>query len=473
MEKRQAGTNARAVALIILVLAAGILSACVGSSESQNMPSAATPSALATPATLAAKGRVAGATQIYIRQRTDGGILLHGRLEGREFVIDIPLGWQGPSALFARGYNIPGMPMTIPDDLVDLSDEEDPWGGFPTAMYKQGYAVGQTIYDKTGLAIESGTVNNIRLKRVFDQIGSTRVLMTGESMGGSIALSVIDQNPGVFDGALTACAIADNLPDEIGAVVDMRAVYDYFTMNTKYALPGSKDLHHNALDPVAPAWLSWLPPMNLLYAGIQIKRITTPVDEMFTDAQEDPHGQAAQIIANIASAAGTEPDPGSFTWRILLAAIGTDDVRETYGGNIYGNRNKIYHADGLSAAENTTLNLKIGRVDADAAAVEKATQWHASTGRMTTPTVTMHNRYDALVPYSQEIGLQRKVSLAGNDANLLQLAVPSKEAKVIVGDFQGYTHCGFTPAQVRYEIGLADDWARTKRKPGIEQQYEP
>ncbi len=147
-------------------------------------------------------------------------------------------------------------------------------------------------------------------------------------------------------------------------------------------------------------------------------------------------------------------------------------MRETYGGNIYGNRKTIYRADGPSTAENSTLNPKISRVDADVAAVEKANRWHASTGEMTTPTVTMHNRYDALVPYSQEAGLQRKVNLAGNDANLFELAVPPKEAKVIVGNFQGYTYCGFTPEQVRYKIGLADEWARTKQ-PEINLEYKP
>jgi pimeloyl-ACP methyl ester carboxylesterase len=448
----------------VLTLAAGSLIASVGMSQAQATP------ATATPAALSLEVGAAGATHIRVRHRSDGGILLHGRLDGRNFVIDIPPGWQGPSALFARGYAFAGMSLNVPKDLVDLSNKEDPWGGFPTAIYKQGYAVGQISYDKTGLAIESGTRNNIKLKRVFDQIGSTRVLMTGESMGGSTAMSVIDRSPGLFDGALTACAVSDNWVDEVGVVVDMRAVYDYFTANTKYALPGSKVLDHSALSPVAPSLLS---PMKLLYFGIQAKRIASPINKLFTDAQKDPSSQAAKILTNVASAAGSKTDSGSFTWRLLLATLGTDDIRATYGGNIYSNRDKIYHADGLSDAENSTLNLKISRVDANPAAVEKANQWHASTGQMTTPTITMHNRYDALTPYSQETGLQRKVSLAGNDANLLQLAVPGKEGAVILSKQQGYRHCGFTPEQVQYEVGLADQWARTKQKGEIKPEYLP
>jgi pimeloyl-ACP methyl ester carboxylesterase len=450
--------------LIALTLAVGSLAAPLVESQAQGSPT------LATPATIAARVRAAGVTDINVRNRTDGGVVVRGRLQGRKFVVDIPPGWQGPAALFARGYNFPGMPMTVPKDLVDLSGKEDPWGGFPTQIYKQGYAVGQTIYDKTGVAVESGTVNNVRLKRVLDQLGATRVLMTGESMGGNIALSVIDHNPGMFVGAFTACAIADNWSDEVGTVMDMRAVYNYFTTNTKYALPGSKDLNHNALNPVAPSWLS---PIKVLYAGVQLSRTLKPVNKMFADAQRNPNGQAAQLIVNIASAAGSKPDAGSFTWRLLLASFGADDVRETYGGNIYSNREKIYHADGLSDAENSTLNLKIGRMDANPAAVEKANQWHASTGQMTTPTISMHNRYDALVPYSQETGLQRKVSLAGNDANLLELAVPGKQGAVILSKQQGYMHCGFTPEQVQYEVGLADQWARTKQKAEIKPEYLP
>jgi hypothetical protein len=81
--------------VIVMTLAAGSLFAPVGISQAQVTP------VVATPATLAAKARAAGATHINVRQRSDGEILLHGRLEGRKFVIDIPPGWQGPSAEFA------------------------------------------------------------------------------------------------------------------------------------------------------------------------------------------------------------------------------------------------------------------------------------------------------------------------------------------------------------------------------------
>jgi hypothetical protein len=445
------------------VLAAGTLAGPVGMAQAQATPATTT-------AALAAKAAAAGATHIKVRPRTDGGILLHGRMDGRNFVIDIPPGWQGQSAQFARFYTFPGMSLDTPKDLVGQDMKKDPVGVFPTTLYKRGYAVGQIVYDKHGMAIESGTLNNIRLKHVFDQIGSTQVLMTGISMGGSTVMSVIDHNPGVFSGALTACAVSDNWSDEAGVVFDMRALYNYFTTNTKYALPGSKDLNRDALSPTAPALLS---PVKLLYFGIQAKRITSPLNRLFADAQKDPNGQAAHIIANIASASGSKTDPGSFTWRLLLSTLGTDDIHDTYGGNIYGNRDKVYRADALSAAENETLNLKISRVDADPAAVERAAKWHASTGQMTTPTITLHNRYDALTPYSQETGLQRKVGLAGNDANLLQLAVPGKEGAVLLSKYQGYMHCGFTPEQVQYEVGLADQWARTKQKPEIKGEYKP
>jgi pimeloyl-ACP methyl ester carboxylesterase len=426
--------------------------------------------AIATPAALAAKARTAGATHVNVRQRNDGGIVLHGQIEERNFVIDVPPHWQGSAAQFVRPYSFPGMSLAVPKDLVDQSTKKDPPAGFPIALYKHGYAVGQTVYDKSGLAMESGTQNNVRLKQVFDGIGATKVLMMGVSMGGSTVMSVIDHNPGMFDGAITACGATDNWPDEVSVVMDMRAVYDYFTSNTKYELPGSKNLSQSALNTVAPVWIS---SMKLLYFGIQAKRVLSPVDKLFADAQKDPKGQAAQIIANVASAAGSRPDPGSFTWRILLGALGADDIRQTYGGNIYSNREKVYHADGLSAAENSTLNAKIARVDADPAAVLKSTEWHASTGRMTTPTLTMHNRYDALMPYSEATGLGEKVHLAGNEANLLQLAVPPKQGDVLLTKLKGYTHCGFTAEQVQYEISLADEWVRTKQKPEIKPEYRP
>jgi hypothetical protein len=70
------------------VLAAGTVIAPVGMSQAQAIP------ATAAPAALSAKAGAAGATHIRVRQRSDGRILLHGRLKGRNFVIDNTLGIQ-------------------------------------------------------------------------------------------------------------------------------------------------------------------------------------------------------------------------------------------------------------------------------------------------------------------------------------------------------------------------------------------
>jgi hypothetical protein len=43
-----------------------------------------------TSALVGTKARAAGATHVNVRQRGDGGFLLHGQLDGRNFVIDIP-----------------------------------------------------------------------------------------------------------------------------------------------------------------------------------------------------------------------------------------------------------------------------------------------------------------------------------------------------------------------------------------------
>jgi hypothetical protein len=132
-------------------LVALLLASCASSPERRSITS--------TQQHLVNRMTKAGASDIDANGRADGGMSVAGTLDGRAFGVAVPARWNGQAVLFANGYSIPGSPVSVPADPV----EKDPSGGFLTAAYKQGFAVGQSAFDKPAMAVKSGVINTLRL----------------------------------------------------------------------------------------------------------------------------------------------------------------------------------------------------------------------------------------------------------------------------------------------------------------------
>lgn len=401
--------------------------------------------------------RSLGATDLTPNGRPDGGMSLGGRLAGRGFGIAIPRDWNHQVVLFANGYSVPGTPPAVPDDPI----AHEPSGGFLTAAYEQGFAVGQSAFDKPAMAVESGVANTLRLRGMFQRLGARRFYVGGGSMGGNIVMALIERHPRAFAGAMTACGVDAGWQGEIGTLIDLRAAYNYFTRGTDYELPGNHDVAANGLSPYAPLGIGFLRTPHLFW---QMKRMSAPIARLFKAARRNPHGPEAAMIARIASVAHIDPDPGESMFPIMTAMVGMDDMRATFGGTAVGNRDTVYHSDLLTPAENQALNRGIQRIAADPAAAAAA-QWYSSTGRFDTPLVVVHNPHDGLVFASQAIELRRRVDAAGNQAHLLQLWAPSMQKDIPGTGLTGWAHCGFTPRQARRLWTLLRGWVETGEKP--------
>jgi len=305
---------------------------------------------------LVARMKAIGAANLQPNRRLDGGMSVAGTLAGRAFGIAIPAKWNGQVVLFANGYSIPGTPVSVPPDPI----EKDPSGGFLTAAYKQGFAVGQSAFDKPAMAVKSGVNNTLRLRQWFVRLGATRFYLGGASMGGNIVMALIEQHPDAFAGAMSACGVTGDWETEVGHLVDLRAVYEYYTRGTKYALPGNPDLGRNGLSPTPPEGLGFA---RSAWLFMQIRRMSSPIAALFKAARADPGGEEARLVQKIASVANADPDPASFMFPIMTAMVGMDDMRESFGGTLYGNRTKRYGSPLLSAAETEALNRGIRRTD--------------------------------------------------------------------------------------------------------------
>ncbi len=398
-----------------------------------------------------------GATEIKLKSAKDGGVVLVGRLAGRQFSARVPAQWNHQAVVFAHGYSTPGTSTAIPDDL--FSDDPAEFFHF---LYSRGFAVAESAFDKSGIGVESGVYNTLRLRDYMAHLGATRVYLSGASMGGNITMALIEQKPGAFAGALSTCGVVDGWPSQIGYLVDVRAAYNYFTQGTPYELPGSKDLAHDALSPLPPASLRFA---GAIYRLVQIKRLSRPILALFAAAQDHPDGLEAHIVQNVASASGASAEVASFLFPLITVGTGMDDINETYGGLVAGNDRRVYRSPQLSESENGALNHDIQRIVADPRAVERAAKWHQSAGSFGIPLVTLHNQVDSLVPYSQEDALRALVEKNGNGANLLQRTAPPLTMKIPAVGVSGIAHCGFTPAQVSSAWNDLQNWVETGRKP--------
>jgi pimeloyl-ACP methyl ester carboxylesterase len=402
--------------------------------------------------------RAAGATDVNANGRADGGMSVAGELEGRAFGIAVPVRWNGEAVLFANGYSIPGTPVSVPADPV----AKDPSGGYLTAAYRDGFAVGQSAFDKPAMAVRSGVANTLRLRAWFQHFGTQRFYLGGASMGGNIVMALIEKHPDAFAGAMAACGVTGGWESEIGALVDLRASYDYFTRGTDYALPGAKALDANGLSPVPPTGLGFTRPLWLMW---QIRRMSSPIAALFKEAHRNPGGAEAKMVAHIASVAKADPDPGSFMFSIMTAMVGMDDMRVSFGGAIYDNRAKIYRSHLLTEAENAALNRDIGRMAADPRAVAFADQWYRSTGRFRTPLITIHNEHDGLVFADQGRQLAVRVKQQDNESHLIQLWAPSQQKDIPGTGLKGWAHCGFTPQDGPRLWRALHQWVETGNRP--------
>ncbi len=440
-------TRHTAILPVILLASAAI---------AQQSPTAFQPTA--AQAALQSKARAAGATGLAATAAPGGGMILNGTVEGRRFVLTLPPNWTGETVLFGQGYALPGTPPTVPADPL----AKDPGGGLFHHLYAQGIASGIAAVDKNGIATETATRNTMRLRALAVKLGAKRFYAVGGSMGGNIVLSLIENYPRAFSGALAMCGVTQGWLAMVRQLADMRGAYDVLTEGTPYALPGGKDLTRSALPIVPPADGTT---SGDAFREAQKTKLLSPILALFLAAEANPQGPEARIIRQVAAVGGFAPDPAALGAPISSAALGMDDIKATMGGLPIGNRDTVYAPPEMNAAEAAAFNRKMQRYDADPRAVAYALRWHEATGRFRIPLVTVHQTIDSLVPYAQSEGLGRITAAAGNGTRLAQYAVPPTKI-ALPGGLSGYTHCGFTPAQNIAAFDAMRTWVRTGRKPG-------
>ena len=101
------------------------------------------------------------------------------------------------------------------------------------------------------------------------------------------------------------------------------------------------------------------------------------------------------------------------------------------------------------------VNQQIPRFEADPSAAVWAAQNFTPSGALMIPTITLHNRWDRLVPSFHEDTLADRVSKAGATNLLVQRRNPG----------WGYGHCAIPAAAQVQAIADLANWVETGTKP--------
>jgi pimeloyl-ACP methyl ester carboxylesterase len=335
---------------------------------------------------------------------------------GAEYLICTPasLPWNGDLVIFAHGYVSVTEPVGIPKDQLILPD-----GAYlPDLVTGLGYAFATTSYSMNGLAILAGVDDVVDLVSVFsNQIGTpARVYLGGASEGGLVTALAVEQFPHIFMGGLSTCGPVGDFRMQINHFGDFRVLFDYFFPGL--LPPTAVDVPQEVMD----NWESvYLPKVAAALAA-------------------NP-GATAELL-RVARAPVNPFDPKTAHQTLLgllwYNVFSTNDGIAKLGGQPFDNSLRWYYG----SSNDLRLNRDVERYSAEAAALAEINDHYQTTGKLSSPLVTMHTTGDPIVPYWHAPLYTLKTIQAGSTFKHLHIPI-----------FR-YGHCNFKPSEVLAGFGL-------------------
>ena len=318
-----------------------------------------------------------------------------------------PSNWNGILLLYAHGYVSKDAPVAItPDSQLVIS-----------IAVSQGVAVAVSSFSENGYAIKDGTQRTHQLLGLFtSKFGKpARVYVAGASMGGLIALRLIESWPTEFAGVLPACAMAGGLARQYDYSLNVRVLFDLFYPGV---LPGTAVDVPSGLDADQDIVLPAITAMTGNPSGAAaIAAITqTPV----------PFANGPELFESIATA--------------LVGAAGYPEILELTHGAPYFDNTATEYTGALPASTLAFINANVQRFAGSPAGRNALAHNYPPTGDLRIPALTLSTFRDPVVPGFHRVEYGQKVAAMGAADLLVQRSVQ--------GTFGGYGHCTFTPQEL-------------------------
>jgi pimeloyl-ACP methyl ester carboxylesterase len=340
--------------------------------------------------------------------------------EGAQYELHVPRDWNGAVVHYAHG---------IRDVLeaVELKDQ-DKSAAIREGLGELGFAVAASSFSENGYAVKDGAQRMHQLRGLFtSEFGAPeRSFVVGHSLGGLIATSLVERFPGQYDGVLPVCAVLGGSRTQIDYITNVRALFDVFypgiLRGTAGEIPGGYNLTPEDQNRIIAAVMA-----NPAGLAVIASTAQTPLEFSF-----GPNMQVEMLT--------------SLIYALRYHARGADNVLPLVNGKLPFDNSATVYAPRAGfpalmppaqlAAALAYANAKVGRWDGARSAEQYMERWFTPSGRLEVPMVTVHNRWDPLVPFFHEGIFRRAVDEAG--------ALPLLEQRTI----DRYGHCNIEVSEV-------------------------
>lgn len=412
------------IARLLTTLSLATLGACSGDMPTAPASSGRGTSVLASQMTSTTEEPATGPWARIVRGETGPGSL---------YEIYVPREWNGDLVTIAHGFRDAAVPVS--------ANTESYMGTLRDDLGAGGYAVAYSSYSENGFAVKDGAQRTHQLHGLAaSHLGRQpeRSFLVGFSLGGAVALSLAEQYPTQYDGALLACGMVGGSLTQTQYLGHVRVLFDA-------AYPGV--LAGNVLGV----------PFNYTPSPVAIQTAVVPnLAPLFAIASTR---QAPLPWVPGASAVPTMLQ--SLITALTFHSRGINNITDLVNDKTpYGNAGEVYTLGSPAILSPATLSFLIGQLDAgsarytiSAAAQQYLSHYYTPTGNLGTKVVTLHNAWDPVVPVFHEDSLTAAVTRAGRTDNLVQRRLPA------------YGHCDFSGAALLTAFGELEQWSRSGVKP--------
>ena len=403
---------------------------------------------------------------------------LQGNLNGQPYRIRVPANWNGTLLVYSYGYAegydlVPLTPLgsnTAGADEQMLLDK-----GYALAGIRAAAAV--NIPGGMGLAgfnMKERIQSQVALTSMFrDMFGKPRRTITwGKSMGGLVALALIESHPGLFDGAVPLCAPAAGTPRMFDQKLDILLTFKAaFGWKDTWGTPDALRPDLNVITEVAPF--------------ITQQELANWIEAYWK-------WEFLRMVNHIPADPSFYNSPMNFRYQVIwLAFAPLADISGRAGGHAVQNVGRSYELspdqitqlkalgrdpESLLAAMNAEA-----RYAADINARNYVEHYYNPSGRIKRPILMMHTTHDAAVIPENE-GVYRELVTAQAKNGLLMQEFTTGVA-VPPTNWIANTHCTFKPQQYIAGIDAMVLWLETGQKPdqavyfpetaGFDTDFEP
>jgi hypothetical protein len=366
-----------------------------------------------------------------------------GEHAGANYKIVVPdAGWNGTLVVLAHGYRDKA---DHPGEVDNRAAMDAGFNAIANGLAAQGYAVAATSYRDNGWAVKESIHDITALRGLFNGLVGQpdTALLVGFSLGSLVTATLAERAGGLFDGYLPACGVLAGAP---------RA----------WDLAATALLAYNLLFGVPPSWGT---PADATDVDFETQVVPTLVGQALNPLNFGKW----EFIRLISGARGpAEPLPISlypsylFT-NFFFATEARAEAEARAGGPYVQN---VTHHYTLAAAEQAYLaglgfnaapvlaamNASM-RFSGEPSARNYMSNYATFSGKIRDPVLTIHTKWDTLVPWGHESAYAETVDAAGKSDLLVQAST------------NGLGHCNLAPGELNAAIALLEGWVQTGVRP--------